>query len=123
MWDNRATKRNPRAPDFKCRNRTCEGAVWPEKGQASNGQAPVQQAARPQAARPQAAPSAYVGELPGETIMGADFATLCKRYAECVGYVVNEIAPALEKRQIGIDPETVSSMAACLWIERNKRNV
>jgi len=32
MWDNRATKRNPRAPDFKCRDRSCDGVVWPAKG-------------------------------------------------------------------------------------------
>ncbi|MDB4907161.1 MAG: Rad52/22 double-strand break repair protein [Gemmatimonadetes bacterium] len=32
MWDNRATKRNPRAPDFKCRQRSCDGVVWPSKG-------------------------------------------------------------------------------------------
>jgi hypothetical protein len=31
MWDNRATKRNPRAPDFKCRSRACDGVVWPER--------------------------------------------------------------------------------------------
>jgi len=32
MWDNRATKRNPKAPDYKCRDRTCDGVVWPAKG-------------------------------------------------------------------------------------------
>lgn len=31
VWDNRATKRNPRAPDFKCRDRNCDGVIWPEK--------------------------------------------------------------------------------------------
>lgn len=31
MWDNRATKRNPKAPDFKCRDRSCDGVIWPEK--------------------------------------------------------------------------------------------
>jgi hypothetical protein len=28
MWDNRLTKRNPKAPDFKCRDRSCDGVVW-----------------------------------------------------------------------------------------------
>jgi hypothetical protein len=40
MWDNRLSKRNPKAPDFKCRNRSCDGVVWPAKaGQraSSNG--------------------------------------------------------------------------------------
>ena len=31
MWDNRLTKRNPRAPDFKCRDRSCDGVIWPER--------------------------------------------------------------------------------------------
>ena len=31
MWDNRETKRNSRAPDFKCKKRGCEGVIWPDK--------------------------------------------------------------------------------------------
>jgi hypothetical protein len=31
MWDNRLTKRNPRAPDYKCQNRSCDGVIWPAK--------------------------------------------------------------------------------------------
>src|SRR5256714_9994992 len=31
MWDNRLTKRNPRAPDYKCQNRSCDGVIWPLK--------------------------------------------------------------------------------------------
>lgn len=33
MWDNRTTKRNPKAPDYKCRSRSCDGVVWPSKGE------------------------------------------------------------------------------------------
>ena len=36
MWDNRLSKRNPRAPDFKCRDRSCDGVIWP----ARNGDDP-----------------------------------------------------------------------------------
>jgi Rad52/22 family double-strand break repair protein len=31
MWDNRMTKRNPKAPDYKCQNRSCDGVIWPAK--------------------------------------------------------------------------------------------
>jgi hypothetical protein len=31
MWDNRLSKRNPKAPDYKCRNRSCDGVIWPAK--------------------------------------------------------------------------------------------
>lgn len=29
MWDNRKGKKNPKAPDFKCRDSACEGVFWP----------------------------------------------------------------------------------------------
>jgi hypothetical protein len=32
MWDNREGKRNPKAPDFKCKDRGCDGVVWPPRG-------------------------------------------------------------------------------------------
>jgi hypothetical protein len=35
MWDNRLTKRNPRAPDYKCQNRSCDGVIWPSNGSAT----------------------------------------------------------------------------------------
>jgi hypothetical protein len=35
MWDNRVTKRNPKAPDYKCQNRSCDGVIWPSKPAAS----------------------------------------------------------------------------------------
>jgi hypothetical protein len=34
MWDNRISKKNPKAPDFKCRSRACDGVVWPARVQA-----------------------------------------------------------------------------------------
>jgi hypothetical protein len=39
MWDNRVTKRNPRAPDYKCQNRSCDGVVWPAKPAAEGDDA------------------------------------------------------------------------------------
>ncbi|HEY2066766.1 MAG TPA: hypothetical protein VGG84_12455 [Gemmatimonadaceae bacterium] len=32
MWDNRIGKRNPKAPDFKCKDRQCDGVIWPPRG-------------------------------------------------------------------------------------------
>ena len=31
MWDNRDGKKNPKAPDFKCKDKNCDGVVWPPK--------------------------------------------------------------------------------------------
>ena len=35
MWDNTLTKRNPKAPDYKCRERSCDGVIWPERKNAT----------------------------------------------------------------------------------------
>ena len=35
MWDNRLSKRNPKAPDFKCRDRSCDGVIWPGRPAAA----------------------------------------------------------------------------------------
>jgi len=38
MWDNRQGKKNPKAPDYKCKDKGCDGAIWPAKVQpAANG--------------------------------------------------------------------------------------
>ena len=42
MWDNRLTKRNPKAPDFKCRDRSCDGVIWPARGARSADTAEAQ---------------------------------------------------------------------------------
>ena len=34
MWDNRLSKRNPKAPDYKCRSRSCDGVIWPPRNGA-----------------------------------------------------------------------------------------
>lgn len=35
MWDNRRSKRNPRAPDYRCKNKECDGVIWPPKEPAA----------------------------------------------------------------------------------------
>ena len=36
MWDNRLSKRNPKAPDYKCRSRSCDGVIWPPRSGAKS---------------------------------------------------------------------------------------
>lgn len=31
MWDNRLTKRSPKQPDYKCKDRSCDGVIWPPR--------------------------------------------------------------------------------------------
>ena len=63
MWDDRASKRNPRAPDFKCRNKPkfqggpgCEGVIWPPRdGERRPAAGAPASAPRPRSAAPRAA--------------------------------------------------------------------
>ena len=31
MWDNRETKKNPKQPDYKCKDKACDGVIWPPR--------------------------------------------------------------------------------------------
>ena len=45
MWDNRLTKKNPKAPDYKCRDKSCDGVIWPDAKPKGNIAATVRQEA------------------------------------------------------------------------------
>jgi hypothetical protein len=61
MWDNRLTKRNPKAPDYKCRDRSCDGVIWPPKaGKAEKGD----KVEKVEKAEPLKAPSEETEEIP-----------------------------------------------------------
>lgn len=45
MWDNRVGKRNPKAPDFKCKDRECDGVIWPPRSAAAGPAAPADDSA------------------------------------------------------------------------------
>lgn len=61
MWDNRIGKRNSRAPDFKCRDRSCDGVIWPPRPTAQEQEAPP---TRPGDEPPHPASGAYTDQVP-----------------------------------------------------------
>ena len=58
MWDNREGKRNPKAPDFKCKDRGCDGVIWPPRDGRAAVASPAETAtaAVPAGRTPKAAP-------------------------------------------------------------------
>jgi len=58
MWDNRLTKRNPKAPDYKCRDRSCDGVIWPPKAEKS------EKAEKPEKTKPAKVASEETEEIP-----------------------------------------------------------
>ena len=72
MWDNREGKRNPKAPDFKCKDRSCDGVVWPPRATAAGGSGIASPAAQPPAApAARAAGGTRPAEAAGATRDGA----------------------------------------------------
>src|SRR5918993_1352752 len=58
MWDNREGKRNPKAPDFKCKDRGCDGVIWPPRESVAAGGQPASPRAASPAEGPKARPAA-----------------------------------------------------------------
>ena len=69
MWDNREGKRNPKAPDFKCKDKSCDGVVWPPRATGAAA-APSASAARP-------APSAAAAAGPRVDASGMPLCPIC----------------------------------------------
>lgn len=69
MWDNRATKRNPKQPDFKCKNTGCDGVIWPPRANGNGAPAPHPVASSPYAPAP-VPPNPAIGDLPGDPASG-----------------------------------------------------
>lgn len=95
-WDNRESKKNPRQPDYKCKDKSCDGVIWPAKE------------------KKEAAATAPVDN--------GTFDELAEKYAQCVGKVV-PLVKRLTELGITIDGEAVSSMTATLFIARQNAKV
>ena len=117
-WDNRLTKKNPKAPDYKCRDRSCDGCVWPPK----NGAAPA-----PRAAAPTRAPLALGAPMPWEEQeetgappvadkMAAKFAL----YSRCLDQARLEVVRTGLDKMGGDVAGAVAAMAATLFIQASK---
>ena len=113
MWDNRETKKNPKAPDFKCRDTTCDGVVWPPKN--GNGHA------APRVAATTKQPTALGGPLPweqeetGAPPARADVPASFALYDRCFEHAF-KVASAAKIT----DQQAIASMAATLFIQASR---
>ena len=127
MWDNRADKKNPRAPDFKCADKNCEGVIWPPKpGQRSPVSLPPANQKQELSSGPHIpgldAPIAQseTGAPPADVESGSVVSRLDKLFAlfaVCLDHVVSVEAPKLAKSDIGTSPESAAAMCATLFIQ------
>ena len=114
MWDNRQSKRNPRAPDFKCRDRSCDGVLWP--GQQRNA-IPVPQPAR-------LAVVASDERSNGSTADASpvQLPTLRQKYLDVTDFVLDSVRPKYEARGLECAPDTVAAIVATLYIAETRRD-
>lgn len=111
MWDNRATKRNPRAPDFKCRDRSCDGVLWP--GQ-HNAAAPI---IAPRLHHDDG--TGHEGEQGSDSNGTGDYrprAGLRRCYLELTDFVLAEVRPKYQDAGVPCTDATVAAIAATMFI-------
>lgn len=96
MWDNRTTKKNPKQPDYKCKNRSCDGVIWPPK----NGSIP-----------PTAAP-VVEGKKP----------TMREAYKSITEWVLSVVGPIYEEQfgEGAFIPEVAAACVQTLFIQACK---
>ena len=105
MWDNRLSKRNAKAPDFKCRNRSCSGVIWPNRRVA----APSVQASHGAHDR-------------NEDHREQQLVTCLRdRYVELTEFVLQTVRPIYQQSGLACREETVAAITATLFIGETRR--
>jgi len=113
MWDNRDSKRNPRAPDFRCRNRMCDGVLWPGQHHA----------AVPIIGRtPRAGASGNGAENQSETSgNGRDGLSALRRcYLDVTEFVLSHVRDVYERHGVRWSAGAFASITATLFIAETK---
>lgn len=105
MWDNRLSKRNAKAPDFKCRNRSCSGVVWPGRRVIT--------------------PAIQASDVPRPQLENAErpnaSAILREKYLDLTAFVLETIRPTYQSSGLTCGDETVAAITATLFIAETRR--
>ena len=121
MWDNRQSKRNPKAPDFRCRDRSCDGVLWPGQHKAAvpivtpraRGAAPAaEQQAEPEAgqgtARQDGADRAPAAPSLGPSLRSCNL--------DVTAFVLDEVRARYADAGVPCTDATLAAIAAPLFI-------
>ena len=130
MWDNRASKRNPRAPDFKCRDRRCEGVLWP--GQ-HNTAVPI---VTSRLVRADVAADRTPGRVSSEALSqrgtsedkdsprneSPALGALQRCYLAVTDFVLSEVRTRYDGAGVACDSATIAAITATVFIAECRRN-
>lgn len=131
-WDNRETKKNPKAPDYKCRDKSCDGVIWPPKGNkapyASGGPLPYET----EAEAAEYGPPVSTVKLPPVTVAKvkaidapdptAKLRGLFELHDACLAHAIVQ-SKLLTAEDIGDTPEAISARVATLFIQATQRGL
>ena len=132
MWDNRARKTNPKAPDFKCRTPECTGRIWPGRLQgdapadvpAPAADTPVGGVRPVPGTGPMAdAVRSVVDTVKAQTFRARTRAELRACYLDVTDFVLAEVRPKYEAAGVDCNDATVAAIAATLFIATCNRGV
>lgn len=142
MWDNRESKRSPKAPDYKCKDKSCPGVVWPPRQGGKAQAAPKAQYVPrdlgpyvpilddgdpgPWAAEPaQGIAPAPVGRatpiVPENKIADADIDLMIDALKGAIYSLKSATPLAAEHLGVTFDGAQICSVAATLYIQSKKR--
>lgn len=94
MYDNRVGKTNPKAPDFKCKNRACKGVIWPPKGKPAD-----------------------ITPINSQQPEPVKKPTMRETYASLTRWVISDVVPIYDQADIGIPPEAIAACVQTLFIQ------
>jgi hypothetical protein len=114
MWDNRVSKRNPKAPDYKCRNSACDGVLWPGQHRTAfpATQPPRLSVVPNDATAPNTCNDGGTEALP----------LLRKKYLDLTDFAVRSVRPKYQEQGLECGPETVAAIVATLYIAETRRD-
>lgn len=133
FWDNRLDKKNPKAPDFKCKNKGCGEGIWLAKNAVwadtvNHSVAPQQDDSRAYNTRNSPnAPAGFAAALDGQDADERGFVRavqltdrlqpLFALYSACLNNA------AMEAAKLELPPEVIPQMAATLYISAKERGL
>ncbi len=115
MWDNRDSKRNPRAPDFRCRNRTCDGVLWPGQHRAA---VPIVSRPARVGASGNGNSEVTVTESKGNGANGLSALRRC--YLDVTEFVLSHVRDVYERHGVRWSAGAFASITATLFIAETK---
>ena len=122
MWDNRATKRNPKAPDFKCRDRACDGVFWPGQHKAAVPILTPRAHLNAAPSAPHEAPNGDNGAGEGSARPSDPDGPMPQRralracYLDATDFVLSQVRPKYEDAGVPCTDATVAAIVATLFI-------